>query len=104
MQVTQIGPIAAGAAPVHYDIGDQNGVIQLPTGIAVTLDPGLVGVIVTQDETGWFFSAPSSMPAVGPLSVTFTDSSSATGGTPVTQAFPCSVNAEAVTGLTLFQQ
>jgi hypothetical protein len=104
MQVTQIGPINAGAAPVHYEIGDQNGVIQLPAGISVTLDPGLSGVVVTQDATGWFFSAPSSMPGVGPLNVTFTDTSSATGGTPVTASFPCTVNAESVTGLTLFQQ
>jgi hypothetical protein len=104
MQVTQIGPINAGAAPVHYEIGDQNGVIQLiPAGIAVTLDPSLAGVVVLQDDSGWFFSAPASMPAAaGP--VTFTDTSSATGGTPVTGVFPCSVNAEAVTALTLFQQ
>jgi hypothetical protein len=103
MQVTQIGPINAGAAPVHYEIGDQNGVIQLPAGIAVTLDPSLAGMVVLQDDSGWLFSAPASMPAAAG-NVTFTDTSSATGGTSVTGVFPCSVNAEAVTALTLFQQ
>lgn len=103
MQVTQVGPINAGAAPVHYEIGDQNGVIQLPAGIAVTLDPSLAGVVVTQDATGWNFSAPASMPAATG-NITFTDTSSATGGTAVTGVFPCTVNAESVTVLTLFQQ
>lgn len=104
MQVTQIGPINAGAAPVHYEIGDQNGVIQSPAGIAVTLDAALAGVVVTQDATGWFFSAPASMPAVASANVTFTDTSPATGGAAVVGVFPCSVVAEAVTGLELFQQ
>lgn len=102
MQVTQVGPIAAGAAPVHYEIGDQNGVIQLPTGITVTLDAAAsaAGVVVTSDATGWFFSAPSSAPTSAG-NVTFTDS---IPNPPVSATFPCPTTAETVTGLTLFQE
>ena len=102
MQVTQVGPIQAGAAEVHYEIGDQNGVIQLPAGITATLDAvaSAAGVVVTSDATGWLFSAPSSAPTSAG-NVTFTDS---VPNPPVSMTFPCSTVAEAVTGLTLFQQ
>jgi hypothetical protein len=103
MQVTAVGPINAGAAPVHYEIGDQNGVIQLPTGITVALsaDNTAAGVVVAADGTGWFFSAPNSAPATPNGTVTFTDS---VPNPPVVATFPCTVVGEAVTGLTLFQQ
>jgi len=102
MQVNQIDPIAAGAAPVHYVIADQNGVAQLPAGIAVTSDAAL-GLTITQDATGWFFSVPASQVAATG-NVTFTDTAANVVGGSVVAVFACSVVAEQVTGLTLLRE
>jgi len=113
MQVTQIGPIVSGAAPVHYVVGDQNGNILSPAvgappgSVAITpsWDAPLDALIVTPDATGWFFSAPSNAVAASG-NVTFNGNGAGFAGGTVHTSFPASILAPAVlvTGFTLFQQ
>jgi hypothetical protein len=102
MQVTNIS-LQAGAAPVHYVVADQNGNPLLPANVTWVLDQALAGLVMSSDATGFFFSCPAATPAeTGNATATYTGPGAAGGS--VSQAWPCTVTIEAVTGLTLLQQ